>query len=59
MGEKTCGWCGRDAHKVAAQKTCRRHRQCTKAVRLERARLWPKPLSDDGKIHLQPEEAGR
>lgn len=38
---KTCGWCGQDAHKAAAKKSCRRHPQCTAAVRQERARLFP------------------
>lgn len=37
---RKCGWCGRDAQKVALQKTCNRHLQCTKAVRDHRASLY-------------------
>lgn len=37
---RKCGWCGRNAQKVARQKVCSRHPQCTKAVREHRAVLF-------------------
>jgi len=39
-----CGWCGRDAIKVAKQKTCSRHEQCTKVLREYRASLAEREL---------------
>ena len=38
--QKTCGWCGEDAMKALAKRTCSKHEQCTKAVRLARAKLY-------------------
>lgn len=51
---RSCGWCKTPADEAAAKTRCRRHPQCTKSVRQERARLYAKRFSD-----LAPEALAR